>query len=122
MEDNTETTQELIVNARKRALNLVALLILLNFINLVFAACYLNCLGFTANYIPDLNVYWDSLLKSNTPFVTKELPVHAFLLGNLTLICYSFHQMNLLVLAWQLYFGGVIRRIKFECNLYYNIL
>ena len=81
---------------------------------LVFAACYLNSLGYTANYIIDLNQYWQKILKNN--YQNKKLPMDSFLVGNLTLIVYCFHQMNLLVLIWQLFFGGIIKRIKFECK------
>ena len=108
-------TQQTILSSRRKSIFLVVGLILLNFVNLIFAACFLNSLGYTANYIPDLSQYWKSLLKYE--FINKQLPIHSFLIGNLTLICYSFHQMNLLVMGWQLFFGGVIKRLKFECKL-----
>jgi len=114
MEETFETEQEKIVRARTKSLIVSTVLIILNFMGLVFAACYLNSLGYTANYIIDLNQYWQKILKNN--YQNKKLPMDSFLVGNLTLIVYCFHQMNLLVLIWQLFFGGIIKRIKFECK------
>ncbi len=112
-----QTERELILNHRKRALVFIGILIMFNFINLIFAACFLNSLGYTSNYIPDLNDYWQNLLKAG--FKNKQLPIDSFLVGNLTLIAYGFHQMNFIVLAWQLHQGGIIKRIKFESEYLY---